>query len=479
MGNPCRNGRGHQAVFWQLVNYRWGSGYQICIYWHMMLRFITLLLFCQSVAAQLPATDSVSVCASNQYREPSLFNIIFIGTNYRKEWATPVCLPVFNPAGLTITELGGGQQTKSLYFKDSNGEEWVLRTVDKDPREAVPSSIRNRFTIQVMQQAISAAHPYAPLTIPTLAKAIGVTAANPVFYWVPDDAALGKYRSLFANTVCLFEKKNIVSHPIKTMESEEMVKKILEGYQVNQEAYLRARLLDMLIGDWDRHPGQWVWAQYKNKIVALPKDRDQAFFRSNGLLAKIVSLVKVKHLVGFSPGAKNIKRLNYKSWNMDRLFTNELKQADWKQIIDSFYSSVTDEVIAEAVNKMPRGIQGQKIKRKLMRRRNHMVKSLPRYYQFLAKQVIIHGTKDGEIFELKGGRDSVTVTIRTKNEAVYKRTFYKKETTSIQLYGLGGRDDFACEGIEQSGIDIRIDDDDKMDASAFEKHLHTYLRIKD
>ena len=35
-------------------------------------------------------------------------------------------------AVLPLKELGGGQQTKSLRLLDKNGQEWVLRTTDKD-----------------------------------------------------------------------------------------------------------------------------------------------------------------------------------------------------------------------------------------------------------------------------------------------------------------------------------------------------------
>jgi hypothetical protein len=31
-------------------------------------------------------------------------------------------------------------------------------------------------------------------------------------------------------------------------------------HTVDEEAVLRARLLDMLIADWDRHFDQWKWA---------------------------------------------------------------------------------------------------------------------------------------------------------------------------------------------------------------------------
>ena len=46
---------------------------------------------------------------------------------------------------------------------------------------------------------------------------------------------------------------------------------------------LRARLLDMLIGDWDRHDDQWRWVAFeegKHDFKAIPRDRDQAFCES-------------------------------------------------------------------------------------------------------------------------------------------------------------------------------------------------------
>jgi hypothetical protein len=435
---------------------------------------ITLVLFLyitNHTAAQQPATDTVCVPASNQYREPSLLNIILIGTNYRKEWGTPVALPVFKPTGLTITELGGGMQTRSLYFKDRYNEEWVLRTVDKDPREAVPAIIKNKITVQALQQVISAAHPYAPLTIPVLAKAIGVTVAKPVFYWVPGDTAFGKYRALFANTVCLLEKKNIVSKEVKTIETEELIKNI---HAIDQQAYLRARLLDMLIADWDRHPDQWIWAKRGNRVEALPKDRDQAFFHSHGLLVTIASVIKLKHLVGFTKNARNIKRLNYKSWNMDRLFLNELTGNDWESISAKFHKNLSDSVITEAVNKLPSNISGEKIKRKLINRRNQMVKSLPRYYRFLAKSVTVPGTSGADVFDVKNDGDSVMVTLTSKKAVIYKRTFCKKETKKIHLIGLGGGDVYNC---EEPGIEVAIDK--TTDAALYEEYLRTYLRIKE
>ncbi len=50
---------------------------------------------------------------------------------------------------------------------------------------------------------------------------------------------------------------------------------------LDEASYIRARLFDMLIGDWDRHEDQWRWASFKEngKTIyrPIPRDRDQAF----------------------------------------------------------------------------------------------------------------------------------------------------------------------------------------------------------
>lgn len=54
--------------------------------------------------------------------------------------------------------------------------------------------------------------------------------------------------------------------------------------RVDQRAVLRARLLHMILADWDRrHDDQWRWLAYPRPgggllFRAVPRDRDQVFF---------------------------------------------------------------------------------------------------------------------------------------------------------------------------------------------------------
>ena len=56
--------------------------------------------------------------------------------------------------------------------------------------------------------------------------------------------------------------------------------------RVDAAAYLRARLVDLVIGDVDRHPGNWRWARLDPDGPWLPvaEDRDLAFARFGGVL---------------------------------------------------------------------------------------------------------------------------------------------------------------------------------------------------
>lgn len=478
-----------------------------------LLPALSLLLIALQDHAQIlsASADSVLVQISNKYSNPSLLTKIFMGSNYRSEWETPVMLPILNikALGLTPKELGGGRQTKSLQLLDKDSVEWALRTIDKDVSPVIPKLIRNKFTLSIVQQMVSAAHPFAPLTIPTLATAVGVPAASPTFYYVPDDPALGKFKDIFANTICLVERRNILPGKFKTDNAEKMIGRTLENdrYAINQEAYLRARLLDMLIADWDRHYDQWRWLPKDSaaKIVyyALPKDRDQAYFYSHGLLLKFLRLFALKYTVGFSEKTTNIVKLNGVALTLDQFIITELNKSDWERIANDVYNHLSDEIITGAIRKMPQAIyalNGTTITQKLIDRKKTIAADVMKYYGLLSQSVTIRGTDGAENFNIAGGKDSITITVygaKDSNAKLYRRTFYPDETKEIIFLGLGGDDAFATEQNLETAIKIKIDGgkgankyslsphlksnakDSDMDANSYKKTLRKKLRIRD
>jgi hypothetical protein len=408
--------------------------------------------------------------ASKKYSDPSLFKRLLLGRNYRKEWETPVKLPIFNltKTGFKITELGGGNQTKSLQFEDKQGREWVLRTIDKDVTKALPQRLQGTLAQRVVQDMVSAAHPYAPPTIPTMANALDLVVPEPVIYFVPDDPAFGEYRSIFANTLCLLERREPTPDDSDTKGTDNMFEDVLEENDnlVLQQNLLKARLLDMLIADWDRHADQWRWGKLEkndiNYYYGIPRDRDQAYFYSNGLLVKLARKVSAKHFVGFRHDLDKIINLNFKSWKFDKLFLNALDAKAWDSTIRFVQTQLSDELIHQAMLQMPREvypISGPKMEKKLKGRRDKLLEKGMKYYRYLSKVVTVNGTNQEELFLISNTNDRLHVKVFALKEGkvghqLYERAFTRKETWQIQFHGFDGNDQFVVD--ESANSKIRL-----------------------
>jgi hypothetical protein len=418
--------------------------------------------------------DYVLAPASNQYKKTTAIQRVFNGKNYRKEWSTPVNLKVFNinkeKGGFKIKGVGGGKQTKSLKLEDKDGREWSLRTIDKDPEKALPVNFRQSFASNIVQDLISAAHPYAPLAIPTLADTTGILVAQPEFFFVPDDPSLGYYQPLFANKVCLLERKDPAEKD-DSKSSYSLFNKMREDndHTVDQSAVLTARLLDMLIADWDRHFDQWRWATRDTgqgkTYIPIPRDRDQAFFHSDGLIVQYVARRRIPFLKGLKYNIPAINQLNKVAKDFDRLFLNGLDQNEWANTANRFASQITDAKINEAIHKMPPeiyAINGQKITNKLISRRNVLAKRSMVYYRFLARQVTVLGSNENEFFRFSSQNDSLLLTVYSYRKhadtdfVMYKRVFDPKITKEVRLYGFNGADRFEIDPNMHSTIRIRM-----------------------
>lgn len=419
--------------------------------------------------------DTVVISASDKYKNYSGFKRGFLGKNYRAEWSKPVLFKEFNinkeQGGFKIVSLGGGKQTKSLKLLAKDGKEWTLRTVDKDPEKALPENLRGTLAQTIVQDMISASHPYAPLVVPTLAKSVGVLASQPKFFFVPDDPAFGQYQKMFANTVCMLEYRDPTPDGSSTKSTSKVLNKLYEDndHHIDQEAVLKARLLDMLIGDFDRHADQWKWGTGdtgKGKLYyPVPRDRDQAFFNSDGLLVKFLSRKIMPFLQGFKSNIRDINGFNFVARDFDRSFLNSLEINSWKKTIDSFKAEITDKVIIDGVKELPPEIfrmDSANLVHKLISRRDLLDKKALKYYRFISKEVSVIGSNKPEYFHLEDDHGNLKVSVYKKSDEtdsaslMFRRTFDHKITKEIVLYGLNGADKFKIDDGLKSKIKLRI-----------------------
>jgi hypothetical protein len=418
-----------------------------CLWLHTLAQDI-------SVAISNSPRDSVVTFASLKYQPHSIFRKILMGSNYRKEWEQYVTVPVFHftGSGFKILELGGGMQTKSLRLSDSSGKIWSLRTVDKQVSLNLDASLQNSLGREIAQDLISSGFPYAVPLAGELAFAAGINAARPKVFFVADDEAFGEMRSIFSNSLCTLEERDPGFD--KSFATEEMYEKLLSGnnYKIEQRVLLRARLFDILIGDWDRHEGNWRWGLKDsagfNYYHAVPRDRDWSFYHSGGILPHLAQLAhNTQYFISFKAHLKRVKELSYKSWMFDRSLLNELMAADWQSEIRRLQSLLTDSAIQKAVDVLPKEIKklsGEEFVFKIKGRRDRLEEEVMKYYRFVAEEIIINGSAKNEIFSIVSNDENVVITITdaAANTKIYRRIFTAAETVSITLNGLAGDDVF-------------------------------------
>lgn len=431
--------------------------------------------------------SAVTVRASGQYETKSELGQFFLGENYRKEWLQKIQVPVFDigqeKGELQIIQRGGGMQTKSLRLQAADGKQYVLRSVEKYPEDAVPEFLQKTFAADLVKDQISASHPYGAVVVPYLAEAIDIYHTKPKIVFIPDDPRLGLYQQEFAGTLALFEERpdEAWTNASHFGNSENIIgtTKLLEKLkddndnEVDQRFTLKNRLFDMIIGDWDRHDDQWRWAEFdkkgeKGKIYRpIPRDRDQAFFVNEGLLPKIVSRRwALPKLEGFDHDIRWTPGFMFNGKNFDRSFLTELSKNEWVQVAREIKKDLTDDEIEHAVKQWPDSIyslHGEEVIAKLKSRRDKLEKHATSYYLFLAKVVSVVGSDKHEQFmATRHDNGDVHVQVRKilkdgeEKKIIYERLFKYEETNEVRLYGLGGQDQFEIKGKSKRGIKLRV-----------------------
>ena len=427
-------------------------------------------------ALKTTADDSISIAINENYDKVGKFHRKLFGENYRNTWAAKVTLPVLrlSDKGLIPTQRGGGMQTRSLRLEDSSKKEWVLRSTNKYTDMLLPQQLDNTLAEDLLQDNFTASFPYAPLTVPVFADALGIHHSNPVIVYVAPDKNLGIYNRDFANTIHLLEEREPLGKSVSTLKMMEKLKEDNDN-TMDQKAFLRARMLDILIGDWDRHGDQWRWidaGKAKAKYYRpIPRDRDQVFYTSQGFFPGIVSLPWIQpKLQGFGVRIPNISTFSFNARYIDGLFTNQLSYEDWLSITSDVVSRIDDMVIESALKKLPPPVYEKTnfiLASQLKNRRLELQKKAPQFHRFLNKVVDVAASDKNEWVKITDTLDnklSVTIhKISKKGEveqAVFSRVFDPDITKELRLFLFGGSDSVFINN-NRSNIKLRIVADGK------------------
>ena len=285
--------------------------------------------------------------------------------------------------GLTVIRKGGGHQTNSLRLEDKNGKEYALRSVKKSALRFIQyfifktnylePDVEDTYFIQLLQDYWTTANPYASLTVGDLSDALNLYHPNTELYFIPKQKALGKYNENYGDKLFFIEER--LSDGLGDVESlgstdkiestldllEELRRK--DKIAINESLYIRTRLFDNIIGDWDRHADQWKWAvqEQENGVdlyEPIPRDRDQMFSNFDGFMLGAITTLSppLRFMQHYDESYNYTKWFNDAGDDVDLAVLIYHTQEDWLREARFIKENLTEEVIDNAFKKFPKEI---------------------------------------------------------------------------------------------------------------------------
>ena len=442
-----------------------------------------------------PDHKSASVYSEEEVAKSGFHKYIW-GERYRAYYGTKVNVPTVHLdtlfGGLTPTRKGGGHQSKSLQLVNKEGKRYVMRAIRKSATiylqamafkdQYIEGQFDGTATESLLQDFYTGSHPYAPFVTGDLSDAVNLYHTNPVLYFVPKQNALAAFNTDFGDELYMIEEHVSDGHgnlksfgnSNKIESTGDLMKKLRkdEKYVVDDVMFLRARLFDMAIGDWDRHTDQWRWAEFKesDKVVyrPIPRDRDQAFsIMGDGALMNLASRIvpPLKLMEGFNDAIRNVKGFNSSPFSLDMMLLNETTKKQWEEQVAFIQKNLTDVVMDNAFKAFPKEVQDEtisEIKRVLKSRLKNLPEIANQYYKALNRTPLIRGTDKDDLFEIErmpNGNTKLTayrIKDGKKGITLHQKTYNKVDTKEIWIYGLDDDDVFKVAGDGDDLIKIRL-----------------------
>ncbi|AZB30848.1 metallophosphoesterase [Chryseobacterium balustinum] len=449
-------------------------------------------VFENNFPSSLPAKYTTTVYADKLTKKGKIYRWLW-GDHYRKYYALPIeaktkDLSDMNPGYSPFRE-GGGNQSNSLRLKTNDGQEFVMRGIKKSAvrflnaqafkKNDFGNELNNTFPERFLLDFYTTNHPFTGFAVNNMIDKLDIFHSNPELYYIPKQKSLGRYNKNYGDELYMIEER--FSSDPKTLQSLDNASDIVSTsdvlknmrkdskYSVEQDLYIRARIFDMLIGDWDRHEDQWKWAEYKtgNKVIykPIPRDRDQAFSTYDGAaFTFIMNIPMIRHMKSFKDEIKNVRWVNMEPYPLDLIFLKGSTEQNWSEQAKYIQTHLTDADIDVAFKNLPKEVQDETIadiQRKLKLRKDKIESSAVEYYHILQEKVPLVGTLSPDKFVIVKNGNSVDVKQYKINkdkteELVFEKTYDGKKTKELWVYGLDDDDIYEVSGDGKSKTNIRL-----------------------
>lgn len=422
-----------------------------------------------------------SIYPRDQRTKSKIYNWLW-GEHYRELYTIPVNVPVMNfntfMGGLDFVQqapnfhglLLVNQQNQYVLLRPLGGATSFLGS-DFFQEMYNKKDFKNTYMDEFIADAYTIINPYTFIVADHLAKASDLISIDSKIYYLPKNSTrdtVADGSSIQEKLVAVIDIPNLDKSNIHTTSDLLEKLRLTKENEVDQDAYIRERMLDMLIGDWNKIPENWNWWSVSkgDSMIFEPIviDRNHAFTKVDGMMFKqMLNVLTLGFIINYDStlSKKNIKKLNTLGFPLDMAVTSQSDQSRWIKQARYLQQTLTDSVIDQSFKLLPEDIQSTEtdlIREKLKDRRDTLETIARKYYKQLQRTPVLTGSDQNDRIVVKRyGRDSVQICMyNPQNKPVFDQRYSQKDTKEIWLYSLQGNDTFHVEGKAKKEIPVYL-----------------------
>lgn len=404
------------------------------------------------------------------------------GKHYRELYSIPI-----RAEKMTLNAMMGGVEVveqapdfQGLFLQTPGQQHFLLKPLggltsfmESDFFQEVYNrqEFKNTYLGKFIGDAYTIINPYTFISANFMARQSGLGANDSYIYYVPknstqDTVADGTHIQGKLVSLIGLPDPNVWTNVLTT---DSLLLKIREDarYEVDLETYIRERLFDMLIGDWNKIPENWRWLgretgdciEYSSVVI----DRNHAFTKVDGVLFRqMLNVLTLSFIENYEDQIKDIKRINKLGFPLDMSLLSPSVESEWLKQARLLKAVLTDQVIDEAFALLPstvRGLVSEQLKEKLKKRREDLEKVARLYYRLLQRTPVLTGTNQSDRLVVnRFSPDSMQISIYhpETGDEVFNHTYQTKETKEIWLYGLEGDDHYEVKGEARNTLPVYL-----------------------
>lgn len=394
------------------------------------------VLFCSFFAgyAQENVKDSVWLTIESS-KEITYLNTKAV-IDYQKLFKKPIQVPV-------ITEIKSGDQVQLIA---SN-----LKDVLKQFRlndSYTESELRGTSLEKSLKEVTYISFPFSNLLTSSIASSLAISNNHPKLIAYKDS----------------LQELSIINDQV--VATENMIQQLQRDYSVNfnHSVYIRKRLLDFIVGNYNQESSNLKWLIANNTITPYLNSYQNQFMKFEGthkLLSKL--LPAYKHFETYDKNIRNIKKVSRKLIGFDVNMLSSVPYNIWEEEVQFIQKELTEEKINDIKLSLPIGISSSELD-ELLEILKYRIQNLNaianKYYNLLHQNKIVHATNVKDVIHVIRKEKSTIIQINdaaaTHNEKQRNYEFLNADTKQIWIYALNGNDYFEESGACNSCIPIAL-----------------------